>query len=320
MIMAKKRIRKPTITQEIMASVAEKLKKYTHDSTRKQYNRQMKLYVKFCREKYNAKTFDECRQHVQAYSDFLQSENYSPSTIHTYLAAICCTFEINLETIQKPIRHVSDYSKGRKNIVPNANNDLENPKHSHLTEFQKRVGIRRHELKRLRKNDFTYDESGKFCIVVRRGKGGKKQYQRVLEEDIQFIQTYFDSANPNARVFDEKLFQNNLNLHKLRAEAAKRYYFEQLKKINENPAYRVQLEKEIRLRWETTNFKKNGKPKQFREEELRGIYYLRGKNRKLAISKGLPVAYDKTALLATSLFKLSHFRNDVTIASYLLAV
>ena len=92
------------------------------------------------------------------------------------------------------------------------------------------MGIRRHELKRLCKNDFAYDESERFCIVVRRGKGGKMQYQRVLDEDIQFIKTYFDSENSNDRIFGEEFFKNNLNLHKLRAEAAKQYYFEQLKK------------------------------------------------------------------------------------------
>ena len=115
--MAKKRIRKPTITQQIMQPAMEKLQEYPHDSTRKQYTRQMKLYVKFCREKYNAKTFDECRHYVQAYSDHLQSENYSAATIHTYLAAVCCTFEINLETIEKPVRYVANYKKGRKNIA-----------------------------------------------------------------------------------------------------------------------------------------------------------------------------------------------------------
>ena len=49
--MGKKKERKLTVTQEIMQSVFEKLEKYTHDVTRKQYARQIKLYVKFCREK-----------------------------------------------------------------------------------------------------------------------------------------------------------------------------------------------------------------------------------------------------------------------------
>ena len=38
-----------------------------------------------------------------------------------------------------------------------------------------------------------------------------------------------------------------------------------------------------------------------------------------SLKKGLPLHYDKLALLSTSIFKLSHWRNDVTIASYMLA-
>ena len=188
-----------------------------------------------------------------------------------------------------------------------------------IIEFQKRVGIRRDELKRLCGNDFTYDESGHPCVLVQKGKGGKRQLQRISEKDLEFIKSYFDSVFPNERVFDEKYFQNDLNFHRLRAECAKEYYYEQLKMLKENPSYRAQLEQEIKLRWNTTNKKKNGKTKPFRYEEMFGVYTLRGKNRILAKEKGLPLSYDKTALLATSLFKLSHFRNDVTVASYLLA-
>jgi hypothetical protein len=78
------------------------------------------------------------------------------------------------------------------------------------------------------------------------------------------------------------------------------------------------LEKEIRARWQTMNLNRKGKAKKFKEVEFRGIYVLRGKNRRLAKEKGLPLYYDKRALLATSIFKLSHWRNDVTIASYFL--
>ena len=317
--MAKKRIRNLSITQQIMQKAIEKLQKYQHDVTRKQYIKQMKLYVQFCREHFNARSFEECQNHIQEYSDFLQKENYSASTIHTYLASVCAVYEINLATISKPVRHVAEYKKGRNKRCTDAKNDINNPSWSHIIEFQRRVGIRRDELKCLRGNDFTYDESGHPCIVVQKGKGGKRQLQRILEKDVEFIKSYFDSASSNERIFNEKYFQNNLNFHRLRAECAKEYYYEQLQKLKENPAYRAQLEQEIKLRWNTTNKKKNGKTKQFRNEEIYGIYTLRGKNRILAKEKGLPLNYDKTALLATSLFKLSHFRNDVTIASYMLA-
>ena len=317
--MAKKRERKLTITQQIMQTAIEKLAKYQNDVTRKMYTRQFKSYVKFCREHFNVRTFEDCREHIQDYSDYLQTGNYTASTIHTYLAAVCAVYEINLETIQKPTRHTADYIRGRsiKNI--DSKNDLDSPAWSDIVEFQRRVGIRRDELKRLKGSDFDIDESGYLCVIVRRGKGGKCQYQRILEKDIEFIKSYFDGVAENEYIFDRKYFENDLNFHRLRAEAAKTYYTEQLKRIKANPRYAEQLEKEIRARWEKMNLSKKRTSKKFKEVEIRGIYVLRGKNRELAIKKGFPVCYDKLALLATSIFKLAHWRNDVTLASYMLA-
>ena len=314
-----KRERKPTVTQLIMADVDQKLSTHAHDLTRKQYRRQVKQYVRFCREQYNCRTFDECKSHIQNYSDFLQKQGYAASTIHTYLAAICSVFDVGLASIQKPIRYVSEYVRGRDQKNIDAANDLNNPRWSYLIEFQRRVGIRRDELMRLKGKDFVIDESGHFCVYVARGKGGKKQMQRIADRDVAFIKSYFDAVAPNESVFEEKYFKNDLNLHKLRADCAKKYYYNQLEKLKSDPSYRAVLENEIRHRWTTTNFHKNGKPKTIDKTELYGIYTLRGKNRQLAINKGLDIHYDKLALLATSMFKLSHFRNDVTIASYLLA-
>ena len=317
--MSKKRVRKPTITQQIMAVATEKLAKYQHDVTRKMYTRQFKLYIKFCREYFYCRTFDSCKEHIQEYSNYLQTQNYTASTIHTYLAAVCAVFEVNLAEIQKPIRYTANYMRGRKIIFSNSKNDLDNPRWAYIVEFQRKVGIRRDELKMLRGADFGIDESGSVCVIVRKGKGGKCQYQRILEKDIEFIKSYFDRVKENEYVFDQKYFENDLNFHHLRAEAAKAYYWNQLKRIQNDQTYAEQLEKEIRERWDKTNLTKHGKPRKFKECELIGTYTLRAKNRKLAIEKGLSVNYDKRALLATSMFKLAHFRNDVTIASYMLA-
>jgi integrase len=317
--MSKKRERKLTITQQIIQTATEKLAKYQNDVTRKTYTRQFKLYVKFCRENFNCRNFEECREYIQEYSNYLQTENYTASTIHTYLASICAVFNVNLSMITKPVRYVADYTRGRQIKNLDSKNDLNNPEWTYIVEFQRKVGIRRDELKRLKGRDFDLDESGYPCILVTKGKGGKKQYQRILPHDIEFIKQYFDAVNENEHVFDRKYFENDLNLHSLRAAAAREYYFAQLQKIKENPKYAEQLEKEIRNRWTKMNLTKNSKPKRFKEVELQGTYTLRGKNRELALQKGLPVHYNKVALLATSIFKLSHWRNDVTIASYMLA-
>lgn len=317
--MGKRRERKPTITQQIMAVVYDKLASHEHDLTRKQYGRQVKQYIKFCREQYDCKSFEDCSAHIQNYSDHLQSMHYSASTIHTYLASVCSVFEVNLGEISKPIRHTSDYIRGRNITWTDAQNDLDNPKWSYIIEFQRRVGLRREELMHLTGQDLKYDESGHLCVFVHRGKGGKSQFQRILKADEALIRTYFENVDPNGRIFDEKYFKNDLNFHALRAEAARTYYKYLLKKMKEDPFYRKQLETEIKMRWNTMNMSKNGNPKPFLPTECLGTYTLRGKNRVLAQKKGLHLHYDKTALLATSIFKLSHWRNDVTVASYMLA-
>ena len=49
-------------------------------------------------------------------------------------------------------------------------------------------------------------------------------------------------------------------------------------------------------------------------------WVIRGNSRRLAIDHGLPVKYDRLAVMAVSIFHLSHWRCDVTVANYLLAV
>ena len=317
--MGKRRERKPTITQQIMAVVYTKLESHEHDLTRKQYARQTKQYIKFCRENFNVRTFEECAKYIQSYSDYLQGEGYTASTIHTYLAAVCNVLDIKLGDISKPVRHVAEYTRGRGNTLTDAQNDLDNPRWAYIVEFQRKVGLRRDELMRLTGRDLVRDENGCLCVYVHRGKGGKSQFQRILKEDEAFICTYFENIDPNERVFNEKYFKNDLNFHSLRAESARTYYTHLLRKMKEDPSYRKKLETEIKMRWNTMNTSKNGQVKPFLDNEMNGVYYLRGKNRTLAKKKGLPLHYDKTALLATSIFKLSHWRNDVTIASYMLA-
>ena len=302
-----------------MTNVRSKLSHINHDSTRKQYIAHAKAYIKYCRTVHGVKNFESCISYVQEYSDHLCQQGYSASTVHTYMAAVCAVWNIKLDTIQKPIRHTAEYIRGRKTQVTGVNNDLNDPKWSYLVEFQRVVGIRREELRKLKGGDFAYDESGQPCVVVRKGKGGKLQYQRIDPDKEEFIRKYFDKVTKDERIFPKELFDNDLNLHSLRADCAKAYYFKTLEKINADSQYAVQLEQEIRARWKLYCTDKQGRVKRLRAKDINGWYTLRGKNRELAVSKGMPVRYHKMALLATSIFKLSHWRNDVTVASYILA-
>lgn len=313
------RERRQTITQQIMTDVIATQRGRSHDLSRRQYVRDCRRFVKFCRERFDARSFEECRPHIQAYSDHLQAEGYAASTIHTYISAVCAVFGEDLGSICKPIRYTADYVRGREPLCGGVKSDLGDPKWKPIVDFARAVGIRRDELMHLCGRDLVTDESGHLCVYVSRGKGGKPQWQRISDGSEKLVRRYFEKVPPNDRLFSREMFQNDLNFHSLRAACAKEYYENELRKIREDSGYAEGLESEIRARWAKCNRDRNGKPRRFREEEIRGWYTLRGKNRELAQQRGLPLRYNKLALLATSMLKLLHWRNDVTVASYILA-
>lgn len=315
-----KRKRK-SVTQQIMQEAVKILNKHQHDLTRQQYIRDFKRFVQYCRVEHNCRNLGECKKYVQVYVDYLTDEKQlSTSTIHTYLSSICSVYNIKLSRYDKPIRHCAEYIRGRsQKLYPDSSQDFFRMENQRLYLFQQAVGIRRNELRNLRGNDFVIDESGYPCVRVRNGKGGKFQLQRIKDEDVELVKSYFSSVASDEKVFSKAELDNHLNLHSLRAASARNYYFYLLYKIRE-PGFREQLESEVKLRWSIYNIdKKTGKTKPFDDKLITGQYVLKGKNRELAIKKGRPIKMDKLCLLATSMFKLSHFRLNVAAVSYMLA-
>ncbi len=316
------RKRKPTITQTIMNQVKENLKDIKYDKTKKQYERHAKKFVDYCRSNFNSKTYEECQDHVQDYVDYL-IQQYTPSSVHTFAVAVSQGFKVPLESINKPKRKISEYTRGRDVDplkVTAAKKDLFDPRWSYLVEFQKRAGIRRNDLKNLCGRNLKYDENNNLCLELEKSKGKKYQLQRILPLDEEFIKSYFEGVGQDEKVFKKELFSNNLNLHYYRAQHARECYFYYLKLARTDPQIRAKMEKEIRERWAKYNIdKRTGKPKKFNEKLIEGNYHLRGDVKKLAISKGMPCKFDKLVCLYISVFFLSHWRLGVCVHSYLLA-
>lgn len=319
-----KRPRRLTVTQQIMQEVEKHLKSknYPNEKTYKTYLKYARRYVQFCRENYNCRSYDECRslEYAQGFCDSLK-ENYTPSSIHLFMVSVTSAFRLPLRKIDKPIRYTAEYTRGRKEkFTPQTAEDLNDPKWSYLVEFQKRAGLRRSEALRLRGRNFKQDESGHWCVEVESGKGGKYQLQRLNSEtDVEFVRKYFEAVDPNEKIFSPELFRNRLNLHKLRADSAREFYFQNLKKLQEDPSYAEQMEREIRARWNLYNIdKRTGKPKPFNPKLVNGYFVLRGKNRELARKNELPGKYNKLCLLYCSIMKLSHWRLGVALHSYIL--
>ena len=291
--------------------------------TEKQYRNHAIKFANWCKEQYGCRMLDECSTHVQDYADFLVAQGKSPSTIHTYLAGICRICGVPLADIQKPLRVVAENTRSRGTKAVDGRADSSRETSPRLYDFASIVGIRRNEYLHLAPDDLVFDDFGHPCVLVRKGKGGKRQLQRILPDELPAIKAVFDAPADEEHLFSRDELKNKIDLHHLRALRAQKMYRYYLDRIENETGYRAQLINEIRYVWEHDDEarKENGyKAKRWSDMKVTGNYILRGNNRKLAQKHGLPLQYDRLALLAVSIFHLSHWRHDVTVANYLLAV
>lgn len=315
----KKRPFRQSHTRKLRDRSAAFFAKYDNNVTRKAFASNYEKFIAYCRSNFDCKTKDECQKHIDDYVDCLKQKGLSANTIHSYLAPVVLYHGMTLNDVDIPQRSAASNTRSRKKRAsyrPNA--DPGNKKYARSVEFQKRVGIRRAELCRLRGDDFIVDESGYPCVRVKRGKGGKLQLQRILPDDVEFVRGYFDGTGE--RIFIPEEMKNKIDYHHMRAEQAVRAYEYYSSRIESEPGYERKLAGEIIRRWNAYNLGENGKPKHFDRRDISGIYRVRGENKKLAIRKGLPTEYNRLALMAVSVFHLSHWRLDVTVSNYLLAV
>lgn len=282
------------------------------DGSAKMYKNHAVKFGEWCKSEYRCKTPEECLPHLQDYADWLIACGKSPNTIHTYLAGVCRWFDIPLDSINKPKRVVANNTRSRGVKAVDSRSDAQREASPRLYDFALAVGIRRDEYNHLLKNDLVYDESGYPCVRVRRGKGGKYQEQRIAPEDLDIVRSYFDGSED--RVFAGEEINNKIDLHHLRALRAQRAYHDYLARLETDPEYRAQLIEEVRRRWVRLCGKK------WDPKRVEGNYSIRGNNRQLALAHGLPIKYDRLAVMAVSVFHLSHWRCDVTVGNYLLAV
>ena len=291
--------------------------------TEKQYRNHAIKFANWCKEQYGCRMLEECSAHIQDYADFLVVQGRSPSTIHTYLAGICRICGIPLADIQKPIRVVADNTRSRGTKAVDERKDAGREVSPRLYDFASIVGIRRNEYLHMTPDDLVFDDFGHPCVLIRKGKGGKRQLQRILPEELPAIKAVFDNPANEEHLFSRDELKNKIDLHHLRALRAQKMYRYYLDRIETETGYRAQLISEIRHVWEQDDEarKSNGyRAKRWSDMKVTGNYVLRGNNRKLAQKHGLPMKYDRLALLAVSIFHLSHWRHDVTVANYLLAV
>lgn len=296
-------------------------------NTLEQYKTHTIKFAQWAKKEFKVRRFEQLNENIveylNQYSQHLQTMGRSPATIHTYIAGVCYAFDVHLETIQKPLRHCYAATRSRGVKAVDNRSDATREASPRLYDIAEKVGIRRREYLQLKGTNFKIDESGYPCVEVMKGKGGKYQLQRILPEDVDEVRKLFDGTTHY--IFSKAEMENKIDLHHIRAEVARRAYQYYMSRLSSDPEYREQLEKEIEARWMLYRGNPPANSRKIHDwswdvSRLRGTYRIRGKNRKNAIKNGFDVEYDRCAVMAVSVFHLSHWRCDVTIDHYLLAV
>lgn len=286
------------------------------------YKAKCKEFAGWIREEYGIKkpsvALERAPEIIQAWEKHLEEKGYSPWTIHTYLAPICKGLNVPMGAIEKPKRTSDRITRGRDaEANPQGRREATMERYKPLVDVQNAVGLRRTELKKLRGRDLQRDESGYICVHTR-GKNGKEQLQRVLPDDLPGVLAAFRDIEPNQLVFPEELMKNKINLHGLRADQGYRTYQYYKNRLEQEPEYRRQCQRELALRFR--EYVPSGHDyKRFTKEIMSNTpYKLRGANREKAERTGRPVEYNRLALMMVSVFHLSHWRLDVTVTNYIL--
>lgn len=261
----------------------------------------------------------KARACLQAYSDHLQAAGYSPATVHTYLAGPCKGLGVSMRDIDKPTRSGAAITRSRDIAGQNERGarDAARPENARLYNFCRAVGIRRAEVARLRGRDLVTDSRGQMCVHVERGKGGKEQYQVILPQYQDLVRQTMTERGPDELVFSREEMDNDIDIHALRRELAQEAYDYYNDRIEHEPGYADSLRSDLMARWTEAHEPGREPPIQFARAMEPDCSPIRLRpsegNYQAAIEHGRPTEFGRLAILAVSVYQLSHWRTDVSV-------
>ena len=304
-----------------------------NNNTETSYKRSINQFVEWAKKR-GYKTVNEVtKETIQEYEEFLEGhpKSYQPSTIHTFLTPICVATGVSMHEIRKPKRTAGRIVRSRDNDTDENNRKNSqglkeecSPKYARVVSFQKAVGIRRAELADLLGMDLIYTDED-WSVLVRQGKGGKTQLQRILPQDVDKVREIFAGIEDMEKVFSKEELNNKIDFHGMRAENARRCYVYYAEKIEAEPGFAEEMRRKLMNRWLDGHerFRKTNPDAWLRQKKLfeREIddrpYRLRGDNLTKALASGSPKEYNRLALMCVSVMHLAHWRLDVTVTNYI---
>ena len=283
-----------------------------NDNTETTYKRGIDQFVQWAKKR-GCKTAEEVtKELIQEYEEYLEGhpKSYQPSTIHTFLTPVCVAAGVSMDEIRKPKRTAGRIVRSRDNDT-----DENNRKNSQ--------GLKEECSPKYASTEIYTGEDR--SVLVRQGKGGKTQLQRILPQDVDKVREIFAGIEDMEKVFSKEELNNKIDFHGMRAENARRCYVYYAEKIEAEPGFAEEMRRKLMNRWLDGHerFRKTNPDAWLRQKKLfeREIddrpYRLRGDNLTKALASGSPKEYNRLALMCVSVMHLAHWRLDVTVTNYI---
>lgn len=195
--------------------------------TFRDYQHNCCTFVKWCKDKYNCKTLEECRPYVNEWITSLSE--YSAYTQKAYVCAVaklynCTTMDFN----PTPIRHRADITRSRTEAKRDKN--FSEAINKEFIAFCKGTGLRKSELECLRGDQLLF-KNGHYYIAVTRGAKGGRYREAPIISDIHSIVIHIKKAG-DGKVWD---YVPDLDVHSYRSEYCCTIYRKYARPIEEIP-------------------------------------------------------------------------------------
>jgi len=122
------------------------------------------------------RTLEDCRRYVDTYLQKHIDEGYSPYTQKLIACALAKLYGCStMDFIPTQVRHRANITRSRKcKVSGKSRAKFSESKNQEFVDFCRATGLRRHEIKNLKPENLSFDETtGCYMLVNIKGKGGK---------------------------------------------------------------------------------------------------------------------------------------------------
>jgi hypothetical protein len=186
-----------------------------------------KIYTMKSKKTYEAQSMDFCKwlgktERPTRFHDLAEAEQFlvpyvedlgrrvergdlRPATARDYRQALTKVFRLPPDKTERgseyfpKLPEVSQYDKVRSRLEVAQDRHFSREKHDRVVEFQEAFGLRRGDLEHMKGQQHYYDEKGRLCLNIYKGKGGKDRVVHCMArtpEALKRIEEELRSADP----------------------------------------------------------------------------------------------------------------------------